>query len=153
MRTEPRTKLRAFTLVEVILVSVILGIMAVGASSAILNYHRTSVMDAELRTITARLQRARQLAIGNPTGQDYSVRFMASQYVMFPGTTYVNGGANNQVFSMDTNVLVSSTYTNNQVSFSNFTGRTNVAGSITLSAFGMNRTIVINSLGIVEDIV
>lgn len=151
-KSKNEKQLPAVTLVEIVLITAILGILSVTGAAAIINYHRTSVMDAELRTITARLQRARQLAISNGTGEDYSIIFLADSYVIFPGTSYSVSDPDNDVHTLASNVLVSSSYTNDTVTFQNFTGRTGVAGSTTFSAFGLTKTITVNALGIVEDI-
>jgi len=148
--TQPETK-RGVTLIETVVLVAIMGIMAVVGTSAILSYHRTSVMEAELRIVMAHMQRARQLAVGNANGSPYSVAFFASRYEVFEGQVWASH-PDNLVHELDTNVLVSTTYTNDTVTFDSFTGRTGAAGSIELSAFGMNRTISINALGIVDDI-
>ncbi len=142
----------AFTMIEVAVVVAILGIVAVVATSPILNYYRTTIIDTEVRTIVSDLQKARQRSIGNDTGSDYSVKFLSGSYVLYPGSTYGAGNPDNEEHLMDTNVLLNTTFVSDNIVFSSFTGRTGASGSITLQAFGVNKSIVVNELGIVEDI-
>jgi type II secretory pathway pseudopilin PulG len=145
-------KYKAFTMIEIIVIVGLIAIMAVSGATALFNYYRISIMDVELRSVTARLQRARQLAISNDSSSPYSVKFFADRYVIFKGAVYTEGAVGNDPYPLTTNVLVSTTYTNEIITFNNFTGRTGALGSITLTAFDLNRTITINSLGIVEDV-
>lgn len=145
-------KLRAITTVEII---VVIGIMAIVATATYINfvsYYYTSVVDAELRTVASNIQRARQKAIGNTTGSDYSIKFLSGSYVMFAGTTYTAGAAGNIVYGLDNIVVVSTTFPSDIVTFNNFNGRAVTSGQVSISAGSIANTIVINSLGIVEDI-
>jgi prepilin-type N-terminal cleavage/methylation domain-containing protein len=143
---------KAFSLIEVLLVVALVAILAIASASTLYNYYRVSSMDFELKTVTSRLQRVRQQAISNDSGSQYSVKFFAGRYVVFAGATYVEGLASNEEYQLTTNVLVSTSFTSDIITFDNFTGRTGVSGTLTLSAFDLNRVITINQLGIVEDI-
>lgn len=147
------TKHTAFSLVELLLILVIIALLAVGSYNAVYNYYRTSVMDSELQTIASTMHSVRQQAIANADGSDYSVKFLGDSYVVFPGSVYNSNGVNNKSYPLDNTVLVSTTYTADTATFNNFTGRTGVGGSVTLSAFGFTKQIIINELGIVEDII
>lgn len=145
-------KLPAITTIEIVVVVAIMAIVATASYINFVTYYYTSVVDAELRTVAANIQRARQKAIGNATGSDYSIRFLSDRYVMFPGTTYNSSSSSNVTYMLDNIVIVSTTFPSNQVTFNNFHGRATSGGQVSISAGGISNTIVINSLGIVEDI-
>ena len=147
-----REKLRAFTLLELVLVTAIAAIVFTVSASATVTYYRTSVVDSELRGMTANLRKARQTAIGNATASDYSIKLLSDSYVLFPGTTYSASNPSNERFYLENSVILSSSFTNNIITFKKFTGRTDIAGTINLSGFDLTKQIYINSLGIVESI-
>ncbi|MCA9378827.1 hypothetical protein KC640_00205 [Candidatus Dojkabacteria bacterium] len=149
-----RTKaLKAFTTIELLLVVAIMAILATSAMAFIVTYYTTAVVDSEMNIIRVRLQRARQLAVGNATGEAYSIKFTGSNYIMFPGTTYSVSDPDNTVFTMDTGVFVSTTFSNDLVTFNSYTGRVTSPGSVTIQAGTFTKQIIINALGIVEDII
>ncbi len=142
----------ALTTIELILVITLMSLVTLGSLAAIVNFHTTTVIDAELKTAITNIQRARQLAISNSTSQNYSIKFLADSYVLFPGDTYVEGSGNNINFYLDSAVIVSTTFPSDQIIFQNFTGRVISPGSVDLTAGSFAKQITINSLGVVEQI-
>ena len=151
-KVKHKNKFPAFTLFELVLVIAIAAIIFTVSASATVTYYRTSVVDSELRGMTANLRRARQTAIGNATSSDYSIKLLSDSYVLFPGTIYSPSSSNNEVYYLENSVILSSSFTNNIITFKSFTGRTDLAGTINLSGFDLTKQIYINSLGIVESI-
>lgn len=143
----------AFTTVEILIVIAIMSILATSAMAFLVTYHNTSVVDAEMHIVRVRLQRARQLAIGNPTGEAYSVKFTGANYILFPGTIYSVSDPDNVVYTMDAGVVVSTTFASDTVTFDSYTGRVTSPGSVTIQAGNFTKQIIINSLGIVADII
>lgn len=144
--------LKAFTLIEVVLVMAVAAIIGVSSVAAVVSYHLTTVLDSELTELVSNMQLARQNAIGNTSSSDYSIKFLPDRYVLFIGNTYDANNPNNRSFELDSLVIVSTTFANDLLSFNNFDGRVANPGSITISAGGTNRTVTVNSLGIVEDV-
>ncbi|MBL8014782.1 MAG: type II secretion system protein [Candidatus Doudnabacteria bacterium] len=145
-------KLNAFTLIEIILVITLTSIVGVIAVASIVSYHVNTVLDSELKELVSNIQLARQNALGNDNSNDYSIKFLPESYILFPGAAYSSNNVENRTYTLDSIVVVSTTFTNDIITFSNFTGRVSEPGSISVSAGGINREVTINSLGIVEDI-
>lgn len=150
--SNPQHAFGAFTTIEILLVLVIIGIISTLSYASLVNYHTTTVIDSELKTIVSNIQVARQKAIGNPTGSVYSIKFLSGSYVVFPGSTYSASNTSNQIYNLDNTVIVSTTFPSDLVTFNTFTGRVTNGGSITISGGGFTKHIIINLLGIVEDI-
>lgn len=146
-------KLPGFTLIEVMLGLFITVVVAAAGYVSFSNYYKTTVIDSELKLVKSVLERTRQKAIGNATGTAYSVKFLSTSYVVFPGTTYTANDANNISYPLTSTVLVSTTFPQDILTFNNFTGRAASGGTITVQAFGADKQLVINQLGIVEDII
>lgn len=135
------------------MVMALMAILALGAYSALLNYYRTSIIDTELNSLVSFISRARQHAIGNATGSEYSIKFLPDKYVIFSGNTYLDGASGNDDHALEVGVVIDTTFSSDTVTFNAFTGRTGQAGSISIFAYGAVRQININSLGIVESII
>lgn len=137
-------------MIEVVLVMGIMAIMATIGFGTTMNYYRTSIIDADLSALVTVLRSTRQRAISNDTSSDYSVKFLVDRYVIFPGTGYNPSNPKNENNFLDSGVIVSTTFTNNELTFQNFTGRGLQGGNVAVRAFDLTKRVYLNQLGIVE---
>lgn len=145
-------KIPAMTLSEIVVVIAIMAIIATVGFGSLFNYYQTSILNADVSFMISILQRTRQRAISNATSSDYSVKFLTDRFVVYPGIVYSSSSSNNENYYLDNGVIVDASFTNDIITFNNFTGRANQGGSVQIRAFGINKTLNVNSLGIIESI-
>lgn len=147
----PKKKLKAFTLVELVLVFGLISIISVSSFQVLRNYYTTSLVDTEARTLYSYLRLARQQAMSNDSSSNYSVKFLSTSYVGFLGETYVPGAAGNDVQEIINDVTITSNFSDDILTFTNYNGRAVAAGTVTITgSTGIGITIDINELGIIE---
>jgi Tfp pilus assembly protein FimT len=137
---------------EVVLVVAIIAIISAIATDGLGRYYRTTVLSADVSKLVTEIRRTRQRAIANSTGSSYAIKFLTDRFVVFPGSGYNPSGSDNEDNFLDNAVIVSTTFTNDEIVFSNFNGRVNQAGDIELTMSSLGKTVTINSLGIVENV-
>lgn len=152
MQLSKHNSLKAYTLVELLVIVVIFSIIIVSSAIGAFNYYRTVTFDSALQNLVSHIQRTRQRAISTVSGQPYSVKFLPSTYVIFPGTTYSAGSSSNEVRTLEVGVIVDTSYSSDIITFHTPDGRTTAAGNVTIAAFGLNKVININSLGFISSI-
>lgn len=144
-------KLPAFTLTEFVVVFGIIAIISVSSFQVLRNYYTTSLVDTESRALYSYLRYARQQALGNANSSNYSVKFLSNSYIGFLGDTYVPGDSANDVQEIINDVTITSNFSNDILTFTNYNGHAQAAGTVTITgATGIGVTIDINELGIIE---
>src|SRR3989338_2768203 len=144
---------KGFTLIE-LLVSV--AVLAVLSTSVFLGYSSVS-KNTELKTATFKvldiLNLARSRTIASLATSSYGVHFEQFQYVLFKGTAYDAGDANNIFYALPASAEVATIALSgggSEVIFDRLTGKTSQSGSIVvrlLSDITKSKTITILSSG------
>jgi Tfp pilus assembly protein FimT len=145
-------RLRAATLTEVLIVTVIIIVIAGIATGAILNYYHTTILSADVNKLISEIRHTRQRAMANSTGSSYAIKFLTDRFVVFPGSIYDPANPENEDNFLDNAVIVSTSFTNDEIVFANFNGRASSNGEISLTMGDLGTTININSLGIIESV-
>jgi hypothetical protein len=144
---------RAATLAEVALVMAIIAIISATGMGAAINYYQRSILSADVDQLVIELRRTRQRAISNSIGSGYSVKFLMDRFVIFPGAVYNPSNPENEDNFLETGVIVSTTFPNDELTLDTFTGRASNPGAVTISAYGnLTQVVAINSLGIIESV-
>lgn len=113
-------------------------------------FYSTSLVDNEARALYSYVRYARQQAAGNDSSSDYSVHFETITYTGFLGDTYSAVNPDNDVQDTTTQVTITSSFTDDTLTFENLTGRAAEAGSVTLTGpSGIAKVITVNELGII----
>lgn len=107
-----------FTLVEVVIVMGIMSVMYMLSTQSLFR----GIRSATLNEITNQLDRdLRELQIRAMQGQtaqgaivDYSIRFESDRYILYPGSVYVDGNAQNQIIMLDPSMQFTSIGVPNQ---------------------------------------
>lgn len=146
-------KFAAVTLIELTIVFVISAIVTITSFNVITRYYNTSQVVTETDSVISYLRFSRQEAIGNSTGDEYSVKFFNDRYVGFFGTSYTEGAGGNDENDIRNDVTLSTNFTNDLLTFDNFTGRPTETGTITITSnvSGVTNEITINTLGVIDD--
>lgn len=138
-----------FTLIEVIIVIIIVGVIFAGISTISFGVLGNSRLTVETDRVVETLRRAQSRSVNGLYDDVWSVRVTSSDVTLYKGDDY---GTRDTSFDdqLDLNASVNSSLSD--VTFKFKTGATDDTGAITLtsSTSGDSRTININSAGLVS---
>lgn len=95
------------------------------------------------------LNRAKNDALAGKNGQNFGVKFDTNSYTYFSGSSFNSSDPSNTVYSVDSNVQISNTFSGGVVIFSRLTGFPNNTGTTTITDLSNNRvqTVRVGSQG------
>lgn len=129
---------KGFTLLEVIIVTLIIlivGSIIVGAFS---RFNRQVSLQSNVSMIQSLLHKAQSDTISSRGGLSYGVHFESAKVVLFHGDMYSSGALTNQIYPLDKNISISviSLTGGSNVIFERLIGTTINVGSVTVSSVG-----------------
>ncbi len=115
---------RGLTLIEILIVSAIVGLILSFGLTIDLNSYKGDAFNTEVQTIVSILERARSQAMSNISDTNHGVCYIKPNYIIFTGDTCTTVDselipANNDIASNP------STFFPNQIVFTRLNGRTN----------------------------
>lgn len=139
---------KGFTLIELLMVIAIIAI--IGTSSAVFFSRlllQTSVANVQDEMVS-QLRKAQIYAMAGKRGGEWGVRYGSNLITLFQGTSYATRNiAFDENFSVNPNISISG-FT--EIEFSRITGLPNITPTITISGNSGNKTITVNSQGIIS---
>lgn len=159
MKKEINKKLAlGFTLLETLVVIAIVAIISSIVVLSIFSSGQTRGLEKEASMISVILEEARNNSAGVLNGSNYGVKIFSDRVVVFPAPNYVEGGANNKVYSLSdssdysiTNISLANS--SDTIIFKKINGGTDTYGSfrITLkSDTNQYKTIQISATGLIS---
>lgn len=137
MRSSYNTRDRGVTLLEVIVVSAIMILLATFIVGIFSRYRDEQVLNAEISAVAALLNEARSQTLSSYEGSEYSVHFEAARAVLFKGLTFTEPSTYNKEVTLNPAVTLSSIIINgggNNITFERLTGEaTTTYGTTTVS--------------------
>ena len=135
---------KGFTLLEILIATAIITMMAGVGLVFSIDAYRGYLFHAERNTAVAVLQKARSRALNNMYQAPHGVRFESSSYILFRGNSYVAGNPSNEDIPKNTNIAISGPA---EIVFSQLSGDASPTGDITISDGLRSKVISINNEG------
>lgn len=139
--------MRAFTLIEILLVVGILAILVSLISPLALDFYRSQQLDTHTQGIIQTLRKAQLKAMSIEADSEFGVHITNNNYTLFRGNTYNPDDPYNEVIDSPTIITVTTNPVFSTIIFSKLEGLPSVTGTITLSYDDVSRTISINEVG------
>ncbi len=138
--------MRGFSLLEALLIAGIIGVLAAAIAPFTFPSSARDELAASAESLVAALRQAQLSSLAVTHASTHGVHLEAGRFVLFEGANYAS---RNPAFDLITTLPPGVTLTSalTDIVFDKFTGKTNAAGTITLSTAGASRLITINSLG------
>jgi prepilin-type N-terminal cleavage/methylation domain-containing protein len=136
---------RAFSLAEIIVVTAIIAVLAVIGVSAFMSARQSAAMNAVSDGIVSVFEQARANALSGKGGTSYGVRFSASSYTFFTGSSYNASDATNIVHQVASGYTLSNSMSASSgvVVFARLTGVPSVTGTVTITQTSPAKTRII----------
>ena len=149
------SKSEGITLLEILLVIAISSLLLGFVASPLLSFYRQIVFQGATENVLAMLDEARKSTLSSYYSSQYGVYFDTDKVVLFRGATYSASDPNNDVYTFNNNVQISTTTLSggvDEVVFSRITGETSASGTVTMSTLigSTTKNISIHSSGLVE---
>lgn len=146
---------RGFTLIEVLISTVIIAIIVGFGSNIITNFRNQQLLDTITHSVATTLEEARQRTLASDGAKQYGVHLESDSYTLFEGDTYVSTDPNNIERSIDSRAALSTitlTGGGSDVVFERLTGRTNQSGTfiVDVDSGVLQNTVTINGTGIID---
>jgi len=145
-----------FSLIEILIVVSVLTILAGLIAPGFSFFKKQSSLDGATQEIIHALRLAQNKTLASEGDSNFGVYFEANKFVIFKGLTYSVSSANNEVYSLDSSLKISSINFGGAVAyvvFERLTGNTANYGSLVVeqtSSSSQNKIIYIDQSGIVS---
>lgn len=139
--------MKAFTLIEILLVVIILAVLAGSAIPVSINFYKTQQLDTNVKGVVQTLRRAQLKAMSIESDSIFGVYLTDDNYVLFKGNSFVARDISyDEVFDLPQIITVSGIQ---EIAFSKFEGvpTGGLTGDVILNSDGDSRTININEIG------
>lgn len=148
----PFARLRGFILLETVVALAMFGILLLLAMPFLFSFHSNALFNDAVEQVVQDLRRAQSLAIAGAGDSSQGVYFdtAGERWVLFGGTTYLEGAAANEVHVLPTVVdLVSVSLSGggSSIIFTERIGRTTNVGSVVLRSGSRQVTVAVNAAG------
>lgn len=128
---------KGYTLIEILLVIAISVIILAIILSSFNSLIKTQALDKDYSSVASLIDQAKSLALNSKAGSQYGVHFASSTVVLFKGTNFSSGAADNQTYFLNSRVSLSADNligsTTAEILFSRITGYANASGTVALS--------------------
>lgn len=138
--------MKAFTLIEILLVVVILAVLAGSAIPVSISFYKTQQLDTHVKGVVQALRRAQLKAMSIEDDSIFGVYLTDDSYILFKGNSFdVRDTSYDEVFDLPEVITVSGVQ---EIAFSKFEGMpVNLTGDVILNSDNDSRTININEVG------
>ncbi len=138
--------MKAFTLIEILLVVIILTVLIGSAIPISISFYKTQQLDINVRGVVQSLRRAQLKAMSVESDSNFGVYLTNDNYILFKGDSYLNRISEfDEVFDLPQIITISGIQ---EVAFSKFEGiPISLTGDIILKSNGDSRIININEIG------
>lgn len=137
--------MRAFTLIEILLVIVILSILVGLAVPISLSFYKSQQLNTHTRGIIQTLRRAQLKSTSIENDSSFGVYLTNDNYTLFKGSSFVDREAQyDEVFDLPQIITLSGIQ---EVVFSKVEGSASIIGNIILNSNSDSQTININEIG------
>ncbi len=144
---------KGFSIYEFVMALAIFVFLAAGILAALSAFRNTQDLDRAANDVLTALREARERTLSSEGGSQFGVFVDASRAVVFPGTTYIEGGAGNKIFSFSPRVeAYSITLPGGIVTFERLTGAASASGTVSVRLKADTtkiRAVSVNSNGLV----
>ena len=140
---------------EMLIVIVVLGIVTAVVIGGFLMFKRGSELDSASENLLSLLLEARSKTLSSKDSSSWGVRFETNRAILFKGTIFVDGAADNNVIAMPPSAEIATIALNGggqNVVFKRLTGETDQYGALTLRLgydASYTKTITILQTGII----
>ena len=139
--------MKAFTLIEILLVVIILTVLTGSAIPISINFYKTQQLDINVKGVVQSLRRAQLKAISIESDSIFGVYLTDDSYTLFKGSSFNTRDISyDEVFDLPQVITVSGIQ---EIAFSKFEGVPigGLTGNIILNSNGNSRIININEIG------
>lgn len=146
-------KNKGFTLIEILIVVGILAVLIAVVSPAFSTMRNNEVLKSTTADIVSAIDKARSQTLASVNSLEYGVHFESSKIVIFQGTTYSSGDANNEDIFISSPASISNINLTGgavDVYFDRLSGAPSKTGTITVSVSSSTKTITISTTGAVS---
>jgi prepilin-type N-terminal cleavage/methylation domain-containing protein len=145
---------KGFTVVEILVVIMIMALLSVIVLSGFAGYRNAQSLKNDTDLVLAVLRQARTQTLASQGGTTYGVHFASSTITLFSGSSYVDGVASNDAYTLDTHTQLNLALNggSSDVIFKRLSGETDHYGTITVATTvsTSTRTITIFKTGLVQ---
>ena len=146
-----------FTMVELLLIMGIFAILASLTSISFFGSLKVANLDQTYQVLIADLRQTQANAMSGLTSSSgtylagWGIKILPNSYIIFPGTSYVEGFSGNRIVTLTDDVSLSSTFASSQVVYESGSGDiqnyNNGANSITIQSGASLKTVNLNRYG------
>lgn len=139
--------MKAFTLIEILLVIIILAVLAGSTIPLSINFYKAQQLDTNTKGVVQALRRAQLKAMSIEDDSIFGVYLTDDDYILFKGSSFsARDVSYDEVFDLPQIITVTGIQ---EIAFSKFEGMPmgGLTGDIILNSNGDSRTININEIG------
>ena len=143
---------RGFTIVEILVVLVIMGIIVTIVQSSFSRLNSSQALNTEADGVLSMVERARARSVSSENASEYGIRFASTSVTLFAGKIY-GASSTNEIKNLNSNVRISNINLTGGVSdvyFNRLSGKPSATGTVALSLVGgasTTKTITIYNTG------
>ena len=147
--------MKGLTVMEMLVVMAVLGMVTAITIGGFLMFKRGSELDSASENLLSLLLEARSKTLSSKDSSSWGVRFETNRAILFKGTIFVDGAADNNVIAMPPSAEIATIALNGggqNVVFKRLTGETDQYGALTLRLgydASYTKTITILQTGII----
>jgi len=139
--------MKAFTLIEILLVIIILAVLSGSTIPISINFYKTQQLDINVKGVVQSLRKAQLKAMSIESDSSFGVYLTNDNYILFKGSSFDNRDISyDEIFDLPQVITVSGIQ---EIAFSKFEGMPigDLTGDIILNSDGDSRIININEIG------
>ena len=147
---------RGMTVIEIFVIIAVVGVLLLIVLPQFSKTRENQVLKSAVADVLSSLDKARSQTLASFNSAEYGVRFEASQVIIFKGTTFSSGAAENEAMAITspagiTNVTLNSVSgASGDMYFNRLSGSPSKSGMLTLSTDSYSKIITIGATGAVS---
>ncbi|OGI95136.1 hypothetical protein A3A03_01795 [Candidatus Nomurabacteria bacterium RIFCSPLOWO2_01_FULL_40_18] len=141
---------KGLTAIELLVIVAVLGIIFSIVIPQFAKMRENQVFKSTVADVLSSLNKARSQTLASADSSSYGVHFQSDKVIIFKGTAFSSGDANNQTVNITSPAIISTiTLTGGgaNVYFNRLSGAPSVTGSIVVSSVNFTKTITISATG------